>query len=69
DSDEEDDDDYDDDDIDIGDWVGLDIDGEEFFGEIVEFDDDEGTVTIETEDGEEVTGDQDDMFLEDEDDE
>ena len=67
-SDEEDDDDYDDD-IDIGDWVGLDIDGEEFFGEIVEFDDDEGTVTIETEDGEEVTGDQDDMFLEDEDDE
>ena len=68
DSDEEDDDDYDDD-IDIGDWVGLDIDGEEFFGEIVEFDDDEGTVTIETEDGEEVTGDQDDMFLEDEDDE
>ncbi len=67
-SEEEDDDDYDDD-IDIGDWVGLDIDGEEFFGEIVEFDDDEGTVTIETEDGEEVTGDQDDMFLEDEDDE
>ena len=69
DSDEEDDDDDYDDDIDIGDWVGLDIDGEEFFGEIVEFDDDEGTVTIETEDGEEVTGDQDDMFLEDEDDE
>ena len=69
DSDEDDDDDDYDDDIDIGDWVGLDIDGEEFFGEIVEFDDDEGTVTIETEDGEEVTGDQDDMFLEDEDDE
>ena len=55
----------DDDDIDIGDWVGIEIDGEEFFGEIIEFDDDEGTVTIETEDGEEVTADQDDMFLED----
>ena len=65
----EEDDDDDDDDIDIGDWVGIDIDGEEFFGEIIEFDDDEGTVTIETEDGDEVTGDQDDMFLEDDDDE
>jgi RNA polymerase subunit RPABC4/transcription elongation factor Spt4 len=65
----EEDDDEDDDDIDIGDWVGIDIDGEEFFGEIIEFDDDEGTVTIETEDGDEVTGDQDDMFLEDDDDE
>ena len=43
--------------------------GDEFFGEIIEFDDDDGTVTIETEDGEELTGDQDDMFLEDEDDE
>ena len=62
---EDDDDDYDDDDIDVGDYIGLDIDGEEFFGEIIEFDDDEGTVTIETDDGEEVTGDQDDMFLED----
>ena len=69
DEEEEDDDDDDEDDIDVGDWIGLDIDGEEFFGEIIEFDDDEGTVTIETEDGEEVTGDQDDMFLEDEDDE
>ena len=62
---EDDDDDYDDDDIDVGDYIGLDIVGEEFFGEIIEFDDDEGTVTIETDDGEEVTGDQDDMFLED----
>ena len=26
-----------------GDWIGLEVDGEEFFGEIVEFDDDEGT--------------------------
>ena len=68
DSEDEDDEDYDDD-IDVGDWIGLEVDGEEFFGEIVEFDDDEGTVTIETEDGEEITGDQDDMFLEDEDDE
>ena len=68
DSEEDDDEDYDDD-IDVGDWIGLEIDGEEFFGEIVEFDDDEGTVTIETEDGDEITGDQDDMFLEDEDDE
>ena len=67
-SEDDDDEDYDDD-IDVGDWIGLEVDGEEFFGEIVEFDDDEGTVTIETEDGEEITGDQDDMFLEDEDDE
>ena len=67
-SEDDDDEDYDDD-IDLGDWIGLEVDGEEFFGEIVEFDDDEGTVTIETEDGEEITGDQDDMFLEDEDDE
>ncbi len=66
--DETEDDDDDDDDIDIGDWVGIDVDGEEFFGEIIEFDDDEGTVTIETDDGDEVTGDQDDMFLEDDDD-
>ena len=68
DSEDDDDEEYDDD-IDVGDWIGLEVDGEEFFGEIVEFDDDEGTVTIETEDGEEITGDQDDMFLEDEDDE
>ena len=47
---------------------GLELDGKEYFGEIVEFDDDEGTVTIETEDGDEITGDQDDMFI-DEDDE
>jgi len=66
---EDDEEESEDDDIDVGDWVGIEIDGEEFFGEIVEFDDDEGTVTIETEDGEEVTADQDDMFLEDEDDE
>ena len=62
------DDDEEDEDIDIGDWIGLELDGKEYFGEIVEFDDDEGTVTIETEDGDEITGDQDDMFI-DEDDE
>ena len=44
----------------------LDIDGDEFFGEIIEFDDDEGTVTIQTEDGEEIIGYQDEMFLDDE---
>ena len=66
DDEEEEDDEYDDDDIDVGDWIGLEIDGEEFYGEIIEFDDDEGTVTIETDEGEEVTGDQEDMFLDDE---
>ena len=66
DDEEDEDEEYDDEDIDVGDWVGLEIDGEEFFGEIVEFDDDEGTVTIETDEGEEVTGDQEDMFLDDE---
>jgi len=66
DEDDSDEEEYDDDDIDVGDWIGLEIDGDEFFGEIIEFDDDEGTVTIETEDGEEITGDQEDMFLDDE---
>ena len=72
DDDEDEDDDSDDDDedaIDVGDWVGVEVDGEEFFGEIIEFDDEEDTVTIETEDGDEVTASQDDMFLDDEDDE
>ena len=71
DDDDEDEDDEDDDEdaIDVGDWVGVEVDGEEFFGEIIEFDDEEDTVTIETEDGDEVTASQDDMFLDDEDDE
>ena len=71
DSDDEDDEDDDDDEdaIDVGDWVGVEVDGEEFFGEIIEFDDEEDTVTIETEDDGEVTASQDDMFLDDEDDE
>jgi len=69
DDEEEVEDDDEEDDIDVGDWIGLDIDGDEFFGEIIEFDDDEGTVTIETEDGEEITGNQEDMFLDEDDDE
>ena len=69
DEDSEDEDSEDEDDIDVGDWVGIEIKGKEIFGEIIEFDDDEGTVTIETEDGDEITGDQDDMFLAEDDDE
>ena len=69
DDEDEDEDDDDEDAIDVGDWVGVEVDGEEFFGEIIEFDDEEDTVTIETEDGDEVTASQDDMFLDDEDDE
>ena len=69
DDEDEDSDDDDEDAIDVGDWVGVEVDGEEFFGEIIEFDDEEDTVTIETEDGDEVTASQDDMFLDDEDDE
>ncbi len=64
--DEEDDDADEDGEVDIGSWVGLDIEGEEYFGEIIEFDDEEGTVTIETEDGEEITAYQDEMFFDDE---
>ena len=64
DSDEEDDED-DEDEIDIGSRIGIELDGEEFFGEIIEFDDDEGTVTIiDEESGDEITGMQDEMFLE-----
>ena len=51
-------------DIDIGSEIGLVLEDEEFYGTIIEFDDDEGLVTIETEDGEEITGYQDDMFIE-----
>ena len=68
-SEEEDDDDEDedddDDDIDIGSHIGLVFDDEEVFGKIVEFDDDEGTVTIEEDGtGDLVTGYQEDMFIE-----
>ena len=49
---------------DIGDFVGLDIDGEEYYGTILEFDDDEDTVVIEDEEtGDEIVGYQDEMFI------
>lgn len=53
------------DEIDVGSHIGLVFDDEEVFGTIVEFDDEEGTVTIEEDGtGDLVTGYQDDMFLE-----
>lgn len=65
DEEDESDDEDDDDEIDVGSRIGLELEGEEFFGEIIEFDDDEGTVTIiDEESGDEITGMQDDMFLE-----
>jgi Ca2+-binding EF-hand superfamily protein/ribosomal protein S27AE len=65
DDEEYDDEEYDEDGIGVGDEAGIVIDGEEFYGTIISFDDDEGTVTIEDdESGENVTGDQDSMFLE-----
>jgi len=57
--------DAEDDEIDVGSHIGLVFDDEEVFGTIVEFDDEEGTVTIEEDgSGDLVTGYQDDMFLE-----
>ena len=51
--------------IDIGSHIGLVFDDEEVFGVIVEFDDEEETVTIEEDGtGDLVTGYQEDMFLE-----
>jgi len=65
DSNEEPDEDEEDDPIDIGSHVGLTFDDEEIFGTILEFDDDEGTVTIKEDGtGDEVTGYQEDMFVE-----
>ena len=67
DSDDEEGDDSDDeeDDIDVGSHVGLTVDEEEFFGTIIEFDDDDGLVTIKEDGtGDEITGYQDEMFLE-----
>ena len=50
--------------LDIGSFVGLDIDGEEYYGTIIEFDDEEETVTIEEEEsGDEIVGYQDEMFI------
>ena len=61
----DDDDDDDDDDIDVGSHIGLTIDKEEFFGTIIEFDDEDELVTIKEDGtGDEITGYQDDMFLE-----
>ena len=64
--DEASDDDADEDDaIDIGSHIGLMFDDEEVFGVIVEFDDEEETVTIEEDGtGDLVTGYQEDMFIE-----
>ena len=51
--------------IDIGSHIGLVFDDEEIFGVIVEFDDEEETVTIEEDGtGDLVTGYQEDMFIE-----
>ena len=62
---EEDEGDDADDEIDIGSHVGLSLDDEEVFGVIIEFDDDENTVTIKEDGtGDVVTGYQDDMFVE-----
>ena len=62
---EENDDEEEDDAIDIGSHVGLTFDDEEVFGTIIEFDDEEGTVTIKEDGtGDEVTGYQEDMFVE-----
>ena len=66
DDDEETDDDYDEDEIDIGSHIGLVLEDEEVFGVIIEFDDEEGLVTIEEDGtGDLVTGYQDEMCLED----
>ena len=65
-TDEGDDEDYDEDEIDIGSFIGLMLEDEEVFGTIIEFDDDEGLVTIEEDGtGDLVTGYQEDMFIED----
>ena len=67
DSDDEEGDDSDDeeDDIDVGSHVGLTVDEEEFFGTIIEFDDEDELVTIKEDGtGDEITGYQDEMFLE-----
>jgi len=51
--------------IDVGSHVGVEIDGEDYFGTIVEFNDDEGTVTIEEDGtGDLIEAEQDSMFLE-----
>jgi hypothetical protein len=62
---EEDEGDGTDDEIDIGSHVGLSLGDEEVFGVIIEFDDEEETVTIKEDGtGDLVTGYQEDMFVE-----
>ena len=64
-SDDSDGEDDDEDDIDIGSHIGLTVDEEEFFGTIIEFDDEDDLVTIKEDGtGDEITGYQDEMFLE-----
>lgn len=63
--DDEEEDADDDDEIDIGSHIGLAFEDEEVFGTIIEFDDEEETVTIEEDgSGDLVTGYQKDIFLE-----
>ena len=61
----DDDEDEGDGEIDIGSHIGLSLDDEEVFGTIIEFDDDDETVTIEEDEtGDIITGYQEDMFVE-----
>ena len=54
-----------DDEIDIGSHIGLSLEDEEVYGTIIEFDDDDETVTIEEDEtGDIITGYQEDMFVE-----
>ena len=63
--DDNDDSDDEEDDIDVGSHIGLTVDEEEYFGTIIEFDDEDDLVTIKEDGtGDEITGYQDEMFLE-----
>jgi hypothetical protein len=54
-----------DEEIDIGSHIGLSLEDEEVYGVIIEFDDEDETVTIKEDGtGEEITGYQEDIFLE-----
>ena len=62
---EEDEDDEGEGEIDIGSHIGLTLEDEEVFGTIIEFDDEDETVTIEEDGtGDIITGYQEDMFVE-----
>ena len=59
------DEEQDDDEIDIGSHIGLTLEDEEVYGTVIEFDDDDETVTIEEDEtGDIITGYQEDMFVE-----